>query len=113
MTGPADFTHLSHKALDVAGRSGDLQQDTPHGPADAPQTPPAPNRPLRIGLVLAGGGAKGAYELGVLDCMAEMGAQVSAIAGTSIGALNGAVLASEETFFHGVEQLARFWERFS
>ncbi|WP_031488216.1 hypothetical protein, partial [Streptomyces bicolor] len=33
--------------------------------------------------------------------------------GTSIGALNGAVLASEETFFHGVEQLARFWERFS
>ncbi|MFE7541653.1 patatin-like phospholipase family protein [Streptomyces platensis] len=113
MTRPADFTHLGHKALEVAGYSGNPQQNTPHGLADEPPAPPAPKAPLRIGLVLAGGGAKGAYELGVLDYMAEMGAQVSAIAGTSIGALNGAVLASKESFFHGVEQLARFWERFA
>ncbi|MER5214137.1 patatin-like phospholipase family protein [Streptomyces sp. NPDC002838] len=113
MTGPADFTHLGQRALEVAGRSGNPQQDTPHGLADESLAPPAPNVPLRIGLVLAGGGAKGAYELGVLDYMAERGAQVSAIAGTSIGALNGAVLASEESLFHGVERLARFWERFS
>ncbi|MBM9507941.1 patatin-like phospholipase family protein [Actinacidiphila acididurans] len=119
MTGAADFTRLGQKALEVAGRVGVPEQGTAgepraiESPAASPASPPAPRVPLRIGLVLAGGGAKGAYELGVLDYMAEMGAQVSAIAGTSIGALNGAVLASEDSFFQGVRRLAGFWERFS
>ncbi|MFJ8979205.1 patatin-like phospholipase family protein [Streptomyces sp. NPDC102282] len=67
----------------------------------------------RIGLVLAGGGAKGAYELGVSDYLAEIGTDIAAIAGTSIGALNGAVLAAEPDLRLGTQQLAAFWEHFS
>ncbi|MEU1673480.1 patatin-like phospholipase family protein [Streptomyces roseifaciens] len=87
----------------------------PDGPAAAPGTRP-PFRPagsLRIGLVLAGGGAKGAYELGVCDYLAEMGLDIAAVAGTSIGALNGAVLASAPDLKTGTLRLAEFWERFS
>jgi NTE family protein len=47
----------------------------------------------RLGLVLAGGGAKGAYQVGVFRALRELGLdrQVSAVAGTSIGALNAAL----------------------
>lgn len=42
------------------------------------------------GLVLSGGGAKGAYEIGVYKALCEMGAVdgISAVSGTSVGALN-------------------------
>lgn len=47
----------------------------------------------QIGLVLEGGGAKGAYHLGVYKGLMEMGYHFSGVAGTSIGALNGALIA--------------------
>ena len=47
------------------------------------------------GLVLAGGGAKGAYEMGAWKAMREMGIQFSAVVGVSIGALNGAMIAQD------------------
>ena len=49
-----------------------------------------------IGLVLAGGGAKGAYEVGVWQAMSESGCakDVVAISGTSVGALNAALFAT-------------------
>lgn len=59
-----------------------------------PMSPSATTDPRKIGLVLSGGGAKGAYLAGVLRAMAEHGLQPSAVAGTSIGALNGAIVAS-------------------
>ena len=40
---------------------------------------------IKTGLVLAGGGAKGAYQAGVMRALLEMGIQVDAIAGASIG----------------------------
>ena len=43
----------------------------------------------RIGLVLGGGGAKGAAEVGVLKVLEEEGVPVDYIAGTSIGAIVG------------------------
>jgi predicted acylesterase/phospholipase RssA len=46
-----------------------------------------PIRP-RIGLVLAGGGAKGAYQFGCLRAFAERGLTFDAVCGTSVGALN-------------------------
>lgn len=58
-----------------------------------------------IGLVLEGGGVKGAYELGALIALTEKGYTFSAVTGTSIGALNGAVMASQ-----GIEKLAAYWE---
>ncbi|HEU4517007.1 MAG TPA: patatin-like phospholipase family protein, partial [Steroidobacteraceae bacterium] len=48
-----------------------------------------PHRP-RIGLVLAGGGAKGGAHIGALKVLEELRVPVDCIAGTSIGALVGA-----------------------
>ena len=49
-----------------------------------------------IGLVLSGGGAKGAYQAGVWKALYEAGvaARVKAISGTSIGAINAAAFAA-------------------
>ncbi|GAA0180792.1 patatin-like phospholipase family protein [Clostridium sediminicola] len=44
------------------------------------------------GLVLEGGGAKGAYHIGAYKALMEKNIEISAITGTSIGALNGAML---------------------
>jgi NTE family protein len=67
----------------------------------------------RIGLVLAGGGARGAYEVGALaalaPALAARGMAPDIIVGTSIGALNGAFFAAraheplEATAAAGVE----------
>jgi predicted acylesterase/phospholipase RssA len=46
---------------------------------------------LRRGLVLEGGGAKGAWQFGVLKELAERGLVFDAVSGTSVGALNGAI----------------------
>jgi len=48
----------------------------------------------RIGLVLAGGGAKGGAHVGVLKVLEELRVPVDCIAGTSMGALVGAGYAS-------------------
>ena len=43
------------------------------------------------GLVLAGGGTKGAYQIGTWKALQELNIKVKGIAGASIGALNGAL----------------------
>lgn len=48
----------------------------------------------RIGLVLSGGGARGAAHVGVLKVLEEMRIPISAIAGTSMGAVVGGAYAS-------------------
>ena len=49
----------------------------------------------KYGLVLAGGGAKGAYQLGAWKAMRELGIEFDAVAGVSIGSINGALIASD------------------
>ena len=44
------------------------------------------------GLVFDGGGARGAYQIGAWRALSEAGVKVSAVAGTSVGALNGALV---------------------
>ena len=44
------------------------------------------------GLVLEGGGARGSYHMGVYKAILEEGIDIKAVAGTSIGALNGAMI---------------------
>lgn len=44
------------------------------------------------GLVLDGGGARGAYQIGAWTALEEAGVNVCAVAGTSVGALNGALI---------------------
>ncbi|NTV89770.1 MAG: patatin-like phospholipase family protein [Clostridiales bacterium] len=43
------------------------------------------------GLVLEGGGGKGSYQVGAFKALNELGLEVGAVAGTSVGALNGAM----------------------
>lgn len=44
------------------------------------------------GLVLEGGGTKGAYQIGAYKALRELGLEFQGVAGTSIGALNGAYI---------------------
>lgn len=48
----------------------------------------------RVGLVLSGGGARGAAHVGVLKVLDEMRVPIDAIAGTSMGAIVGGLYAS-------------------
>lgn len=50
----------------------------------------------KLGLVLAGGGGKGAYEIGVWQALRDLGLEqsVAAVSGTSVGALNAALFAA-------------------
>ncbi|HOI11419.1 MAG TPA: patatin-like phospholipase family protein, partial [Myxococcota bacterium] len=50
--------------------------------------------PRRIGLALGGGAARGWAHVGVLEALEEAGIRPGCIAGTSIGALIGAIYAS-------------------
>jgi NTE family protein len=44
------------------------------------------------GLILEGGGAKGSYHVGVWKALRELGIDIDGVAGTSIGAINGAYI---------------------
>lgn len=59
----------------------------------------------KYSLVLEGGGAKGAYQMGAYLALKEKGFEFDHIVGTSIGAINGAVLAQGD-----VEKGIYFWE---
>ena len=52
---------------------------------------------MKIGVVLSGGGAKGAYQVGFLKALEFLGIKIDAISGTSIGALNAAFYLSSNT----------------
>ena len=49
-----------------------------------------------IGLALEGGGSKGSYQAGAYMALKKCGVKVNAVAGTSIGSLNGALIAAHE-----------------
>jgi NTE family protein len=70
----------------------------------------------KVALVLAGGGARGAYELGALSVLLpvleERGERPDIVVGTSVGALNAAFLAAtaDKPVDEVVEQGCRIWE---
>lgn len=51
---------------------------------------------MKLGLVLAGGGGKGAYEVGAWRAFKEFNIEFESIAGASIGALNGLFMAMDQ-----------------
>jgi NTE family protein len=83
----------------------------PARPARAP-FPPSATRPVtpRLGLVLSGGGARGGYEVGVVEYLAEAGFEPSVLAGASIGALNGAVISAAGDLASGAAALRAVWQ---
>jgi NTE family protein len=64
---------------------------------------------LPTGLVLAGGGGKGAYHAGALQYLAEVNVQVVAVAGASVGALNGALIASAPALEAAAAAMRQVW----
>jgi len=79
-----------------------------------------PTAPRRLALVLSGGGARGAYEVGILcnllPRLAALGIQIDILVATSVGALNACALAAT-AHFPGVagarlraHLLKRIWE---
>jgi NTE family protein len=66
----------------------------------------------KIVLVLQGGGALGAYQAGAYQALCEAGQPPSWVAGTSIGAVNGAIIAGNPPE-RRVERLREFWQRVS
>jgi NTE family protein len=70
-----------------------------------------PQRPTdkRVALVLQGGGALGAYQAGVFQALDEHGFCPDWVAGTSIGAINSAIVAGNAPE-NRVARLREFWE---
>lgn len=62
-----------------------------------------------VALVLQGGGALGAYQCGVYEGLHEAAIRPTWFAGTSIGAINAAILAGNAPE-HRIERLRQFWE---
>jgi NTE family protein len=60
-------------------------------------------------FVLGGGGVLGAAEVGMLRALLEAGVQPDLVIGTSVGALNGSLLATDPGP-HVVERLTTLWE---
>lgn len=79
--------------------------------------------PVATGLLLTGGGARAAYQVGVLEAIAEIrrsvgpsagtGNPFQVITGTSAGAINAAALACGcDNFDHVVAHIAEVWAQF-
>lgn len=73
------------------------------------------------GLILSGGGARAAYQVGVLAAITRMRREAGAaqgnlfpvISGTSAGAINAAFLASNADHFdQAIEDLSQVWSQF-
>lgn len=65
---------------------------------------------MKIGLVLTGGGARGAYQIGVMKALRELSIDkyIKVISGTSIGALNAILFMSDD-----IDKAIYIWESIS
>ena len=61
-------------------------------------------------FVLGGGGSQGAYEVGMLRALLEAGIEPDLVVGTSVGAINGAMLAADPGL-DCVARLEQVWTR--
>jgi NTE family protein len=90
--------------------SGDMTDDLA-GIAARPATDSTKREralPGQVVLVFQGGGALGAYQGGVYEALHEAGIEPDWVIGTSIGAINGAIIAGSETG-RRLERLREFW----
>ncbi|HTD05041.1 patatin-like phospholipase family protein [Undibacterium sp.] len=65
--------------------------------------------PGQVVLVLQGGGALGAYQVGVYEALHEAGIEPDWVIGTSIGAINGAIIAGNPPA-QRLQRLRQFWQ---
>ncbi len=62
----------------------------------------------KYSLVLEGGGAKGAYQVGAIKALKKRGLEIECIVGTSIGAINAAFIAQGD-----IDKLEELWQTLS
>jgi NTE family protein len=74
------------------------------------QVRPARHPAGQVVLVLQGGGALGAYQVGVYQALHEAGIEPDWVIGTSIGAINAGLIAGNEPADR-LERLNEFWRR--
>lgn len=79
--------------------------------AGRPRAPRAAARP-QVVLVLQGGGALGAYQAGVYEALHEAGIEPDWVIGTSIGAINAALIVGNEPG-QRLQRLQSFWNTVS
>ena len=72
--------------------------------------PKSPALPGQVVLVLQGGGALGAYQVGVYEALHEAGIEPEWVIGTSIGAINAALIAGNPRDMR-LERLRMFWQQ--
>src|ERR1700675_2584914 len=63
---------------------------------------------MTTAFVLGGGGLLGAHEVGMLRALADAGVRPDLVVGTSIGAMNGVIVAADP--LGGAERLSRMWQ---
>ncbi len=75
---------------------GSKTDSTPVATTPAANPPPLdkPQRPIRVGLALGGGAARGFAHIGVIKALEARNIQVALVAGTSAGSVVGALYAS-------------------
>lgn len=56
---------------------------------------------MKIGIVLSGGGSKGAYQIGVWKALKKLHVKYNIVTGTSVGALNAALM-TQGTYYKGL-----------
>ncbi|HEY2000255.1 patatin-like phospholipase family protein [Paraburkholderia sp.] len=78
--------------------------------SDEAGIPPCENIPGQIVFVLQGGGALGAYQAGVYEALHEARIDPDWVIGTSIGAVNGAIIAGNPPEAR-LARLRQFWEK--
>jgi NTE family protein len=79
-------------------------------PAIATSLVSRPDGRGRIALALQGGGALGAYQVGVYEALHEAGLEPDWVSGVSIGAINAAIIAGNPPE-RRLQRLTTFWER--
>src|ERR1700755_444773 len=78
-------------------------------PGEPPRTAASKSSlPGQVVLVLQGGGALGAYQVGVYQALHEAGIEPDWVVGTSIGAINASLIAGN-AIEHRMERLLEFW----
>ena len=70
---------------------------------------PGPILP-KTAFVLAGGGSRGAVQIGMLAELVDRGIRADRVYGASVGAINGAAYASNPTP-EGIERMAEIWRK--
>jgi len=84
----------------------------PRAPSAAQCPTPDPHNPAMPGqvvLVMQGGGALGAFQAGVYQALHEAGVEPDWVVGTSIGAINGALIAGNPPA-QRLARLQQFWQ---